>query len=492
MLGVRNRLRDTFGAVFMVYGMAAQAKRGGASYALAVGITLLSLTGDQAWAWEADVHDGLTKWLAIQAGYPEQQAEWIAQGNQELDDSWVTGAILGTILASCFGDDAAGSVTVHDNHFPSRSDPPASPTKRTVVAGETWQAGSLRQPPRLDGSQATFMALGRYLHTLQDSWSHQGDPDVPRFCKPELGWGHAVRRGGWSCHLADLTYRWHATDVPRMARATYHVLSTAQKKKSGKQWEMLRRKVEAFAGAQTKWKKDEWFKNEKFSDRSFLQGISLPDCERSAKSCTPYPYQKLLERWKQMTANRKHGVTEIPKEFTSLFEKFFSALIQQDIATVQYELDEALAEIALARALHVNGSCPQLYRTLFPFLLGEAFVEGRGAHHPLALCEMATQLHETGSNGISCTVAVDAAKKAIAGAATRGPGLKALADQSKPTPPFAYTVWPATASATYFAVVRFIHLPTDVLALRAEMVQGRPKITSFLWLPNEWSDARRR
>jgi hypothetical protein len=36
-------------------------------------------------AWEADVHFGLTKWLAIQAGFDRSEAETIAYGNQQVD-----------------------------------------------------------------------------------------------------------------------------------------------------------------------------------------------------------------------------------------------------------------------------------------------------------------------------------------------------------------------------------------------------------------------
>src|SRR2546427_8581932 len=107
--------------------------------------------------------------------------------------------------------------------------------------------------------------------------------------------------------------------------------------------------------------------------------------------------------------------SDIPSEVVELFGKFLGALTQQMVATMKSELiDESLAEVALARALHVTGSCPELYPTLFPFMLGKGFAEGSGAYQPLAVCELATQLEGPKRNGIPCDDAVAAAKTAVA------------------------------------------------------------------------------
>ena len=51
------------------------------SQVLLVAFSLFSSTGPSM-AWESDVHYGLTRWLAIQAGFSPEQAKWIADGDQ--------------------------------------------------------------------------------------------------------------------------------------------------------------------------------------------------------------------------------------------------------------------------------------------------------------------------------------------------------------------------------------------------------------------------
>jgi len=51
----------------------------GAALMLASGLPLTAA------AWEADVHFGLTRWLAVQAGFSAPQADAIATGNQRVD-----------------------------------------------------------------------------------------------------------------------------------------------------------------------------------------------------------------------------------------------------------------------------------------------------------------------------------------------------------------------------------------------------------------------
>jgi len=293
-------------------------------------------------------------------------------------------------------------------------------------------------------------------------------------------------RGGWSCHLADLTYRWNTTDVPKMAKATYDTLVRGRGGKAAMQWRTLEGKLGQFAVAKTKWQKDAWFKREGLADRRFLQGVSLPDCESGAKSCTPYPFETLVERWKEVSEAARPEAKNLPPEITSLFESFFNAMVSQSLATLQKELiDENLAEVALARSLHVDGSCPTLYSIMFSSALGKAFVDGRGGHQPLAVCELASALDAATRSGISCAAAASAAARAAEAASSRGPGLAALVEKVKPLRPFVYSVWPAQTPGVYWAFARFVHLPLDKLAVSAGPVEGRMKITGFVWLPNE-------
>jgi hypothetical protein len=142
-------------------------------------------------AWESDVHYGLTKWLAIHAGFTAQQASWIADGYQGIDKSWITDPLFTTIVACVQRDDTA-SRRMHDDHFPGQNSAPNAPDIRSVEAGYVQQAGNKRAAPRIINyaDEARFKQLGEYLRSFQDSWSHQGRPDFPQPpCNPKLGWG---------------------------------------------------------------------------------------------------------------------------------------------------------------------------------------------------------------------------------------------------------------------------------------------------------------
>ena len=245
-------------------------------------------------------------------------------------------------------------------------------------------------------------------------------------------------------------------------------------------------KLAAFASAKTKWEKDAWFKREGFADRTFLQSVSLPDCDSNAKTCTPYPYQQFVERWTKLVASGKISAPDVPKEIAAVLDQFFTALIAQGGAIVKQELvDRPLAEQALARALHVEGSCPQLYDTLSDFSLGGGFVTGRGAQQPLAVCELAAELRSNAGATISCADAIAAAQKSMAKNEPRGPGLAQAAAMLKSSRPYVYTVARDRKSGIYFASANFVHLPRDILLVSVEKVRDRPKVTSAVWMPNE-------
>jgi hypothetical protein len=70
----------------------------------------LSLFVTPSAAWENDVHYGLTKWLALQAGFTEQQSIWIADGNVGIDKSPITEPVHTTFASACVGNaDPTGS-----------------------------------------------------------------------------------------------------------------------------------------------------------------------------------------------------------------------------------------------------------------------------------------------------------------------------------------------------------------------------------------------
>ena len=436
--------------------------------------------------WEVDVHYGLTKWLAVQAGFTREQAELIANGDEGVDDSWMTSPVVNTIASACLRIYPKGAEIVHDNHFASQVDPPELPEKRIVVPSEVWRKNRIMQRPKLSGATDDFGTLGAYLHVLQDSWSHQGTPDIPPFCAADRGWGHAVLRGGWTCHLADFTYRWADKDVPPMAQSSYDALRVARGGKAQALTPDQLARIATFAKARTKWQKDAWFKAQGFADRSFLQGVSLPDCERGEPACRPYPYERLIERWRTLEAAPKLEAKDVPLAVLQLFERFFSGLVEQSGEMLEGALIErTLAAGALARDLHVEGTCPELYVKLNKFALGNGFLDGGGAQTPLALCELAAAFRQKGDAPIPCRDAVDNAQKAITESMPRGPGLRVLAAEVKPLKPYAYVVTRVPESDRYFALARFVHLPRELLLVGAERNGDATKVTSTAWLPSE-------
>ena len=214
--------------------------------------------------------------------------------------------------------------------------------------------------------------------------------------------------------------------------------------------------------------------------------MSLPDCERGAKGCLPYPYERLIERWKALEAAPRPELQAVPPAIQKLFADFLSGLIEQGADFLKgATIERSMAERALARNLHVDGACPELYATLNRYELGEGFLNGAGAQTPLALCELAAAVRQKGDAPIPCNDAVAVAKKAVSENTPRGPGLRELADQVKPLKPYAYVVTLVPEAETYFALARFIHLPRELLLVGAQMRDGVPRVTSTVWLPSE-------
>jgi hypothetical protein len=463
---------------------------------IGLGFVLLCLNPNYAKAWEADVHFGLTKWLALKVGFPEPVASLIAEGDQSIDDSTFTDPVYVTRKSACFfGNDVVGAVTIHDNHFPSQKDPPNSPSGRVVVPGEVWQSGRMRPVPNVDGSEASFLALGRFLHAFQDSWSHQGEPDIPRFCRADLAWGHPKARGGWLCHDADRTYLWNKTDVPAVARATYEVLATVFGKSPLADWNSIETRVYDFGAGASLQAKHAWFRAEGIDDASFLGKLDLPNCDVNG-SCDVKVFQTLVPNWSarvkdEWEATRTDAVIpdDVPNDIRAVFERFFQLLTAQnnDLAKL---IDPAAVEKAYSEALEIPGNCPLLFDSsgrptpLYLAMLGPGFVDGSGAHQFPEMCAQNTRA-ATGGAALSCPVLQAGAAQGEAKAQPRGPGLRAIQEFLQGTPPYAYSIAPGPEPDAYSALARFVHLPDDVLLVSAAKIDGRPKITRVLWAPKE-------
>jgi len=247
---------------------------------------LLLVPGSAA-AFERDVHFGLTKWLTLQAGYTQQQAEALATGTQRVDSGDMQ-FIESVATYACIGKDEESAAATARHHYPSAGRVPGPPERRTVIAGSDAARQMAITVTKVSPKQAGFMLykLGEGIHALQDSWSHQGVPEAPRMlegaiaCDPALAFGHPRSRGGWNSHKADLTHAWPA-DTLAMASATYELLLQypviGDEKRSPKQWTQVGPLLDGFIRASTKSQKKKWFVEQGISDVSFLEAISLPD-----------------------------------------------------------------------------------------------------------------------------------------------------------------------------------------------------------------------
>jgi hypothetical protein len=249
------------------------------------------------YGWETDVHYALTRWLAVKAGFSEADAELIASGDQELDDGKYSPAPWAMGLHIILTGDVSASKAVQRNHFPSYGDVPGSPAGRAVEpnskSAQEWALNEINFKIGPDGKsrQKALSDFGNSLHPLQDSWSHQGIPDIPFRpgwkARPSLSWGHPVKRAGWSNHDADLTYL-HVEDTVATAQETYALLleylnkHKELKAKDSIPWARLESEVRVFAQANTKEAKYYWFKRDesvplnRYGRPSFLRELSLP------------------------------------------------------------------------------------------------------------------------------------------------------------------------------------------------------------------------
>ena len=263
-------------------------------------------------AWEADVHYGLTKWLAIRVGFTPADAEWIAAGNLR-SDSGVLDATHLVPRYTCFGGrDIEAAMLARDRHFPTLDSLPAPPDQRQVVAGGPAATLPVNEIAltRRDTMQSDLerqwilTRFGAALHALQDSWSHQGTPDPPDVvCNKNLAWAHPEKRkapkdlDGWWSHQADLTPAWD-TDTEAMALATYKALKSFRANSPGwpwpntpdmpEPWPTLKPRVKAFQASTTKAWKRKWFTCEGFakSELDFLLRINLRNgSDRSNSPC---------------------------------------------------------------------------------------------------------------------------------------------------------------------------------------------------------------
>ena len=247
----------------------------------------LLLAAASCWAFESDFHFGLTMWLALKAGFNEREAATIATGSQRVDSGDMQYIDVGLMYA-CLGKDDVGARRAGEHHYSTIGSVPGAPETRAVVAGGAAAMKAAVTMTKVPPDQTAFMLLklGEALHILQESWAHQGVPDVPFGpksgidCDPSRAWGHPKARGGAESHHADLTRYWRA-DTLAAAKASYDVLlhfaPVQGVKRTPEAWEAIQPRLDGFIKAATKSQKRAWFVAQGIADVSFLEGISLPD-----------------------------------------------------------------------------------------------------------------------------------------------------------------------------------------------------------------------
>lgn len=331
---------------------------------LAGGLATVMLFAVPAYPWERDVHEGLTQWLAIQAGFSPDDARIIANGDEIVDDDPDTDPVWTEFKALLFNDqNDAENVQVH--HFPSEGKLRSEPARRRVEPHSPPSRKSLDAQIEMGckgrSLETALDELGKALHPFQDSWSHQGQPDTPLRPWPiinsDIAWSHPESRHGWSSHDADLTYLFPEIkeNAVKMAEATFNALATFREKnpcapKAGfdpTTWKSIEAQAGKFAEGRTRAEKREWFtKVGRFKDgeaEHFTWDINLPA-----------PDEDLTQRTRFRSKRRASAPPPekpAPPEFQSAADSFLKTwIIEKDPARaleVHVNLEQLQAQFVL-------------------------------------------------------------------------------------------------------------------------------------------------
>ena len=420
-------------------------------------------------AFESDVHYGLTQWLAMQAGFSTEAAQIIATGDQRVDSGDMQFIDLVMIYA-CIGHDDLGQRLAHDQHYPSAGALTGPPEQRSVAPGNPVAmkaAEDLVNTP-LDKSPYMLLLLGGALHTVQDSWSHQGVPDVPRpgdaiVCDPNRAWAHPAARGGWNSHKADLTMNW-PDDTVAMAKATYDIFARYPmppgKKQKPKAWDAIAPELGSFIRAATKTDKKNWFAAHGITDVSFLEGISLPDGKEPFT--LTWPGRKLPPL--PSAESRQHGVDD---SILAFFNRFFAQWMSSD--------DFAALATTFgpppAKRLKKPVADPELVARLTVWRLRD---HGRVA-------DIAHSLKPLSAKQRKEIAGLAKAGNALAHYGSAADAFFPLLPRGKdisPLLPFYVAVSNAGGNARAVAVTKLRHVPYDSIAVVAEQIDGQWRIVS--------------
>jgi len=447
---------------------------GHSKFAMAV---LLATWCARGFAWEADVHYGLTKWMALEVGFKTNAAQAIADANQDMDAS-VLDAINLMLHYACLGKDKVSSEKIRDHHFPVAAAVGRPPKDREVKPGGKAAfhlAEVVFSNPR--GIDIDLRDFGFALHSAQDSWSHQGVPDVPSVlglvhCDEGYAWAHGKKRGGWAEHSADITYRWHA-DTVAAAKATYDLMLRFLAKypnlrdKPTRNWSSIEPEVVEFQKAVTKTDKKNWFTKTKITDVDFLFEISIPDGKESFRS--------INSTWRKgRDAVVRKLAINVPQEVNLFFASFLIDWARtrntQTLVAQYVDANKVAARMGLGTLSETErrDSVAYSFRQWKVGDHGSAAASGHGpSGDPSIRREQIRQLDNTGP-----LVSYDTLTSAYL---ARPPG-----DDGPP-----YVIFPGKADGTaYVAAAKFRHAPYDVLLVTAEKDGSKWRITGLNWHPD--------
>lgn len=403
--------------------------------------------------YESDVHYGMTRWLALKAGFQPSQASAIALGNQRVDAGLMDTLALAPEYA-CAGKFADTARQAQERHFPAAKTLPAPAREREVVPGSVAAQKALRKlAATWHGKEGMHLAkFGEALHPLQDSWSHRGVPDAAAAigglkCDTALLNLHPAARGGGSSHDADLTHH-HAADLLAAARATYDALlaypAIAGLKRSAADWEGLRPALDAFARASTKAAKRQWFLAQGFEETSFLEGVSLRD------GPDPGPLRWIGRQLPPLTVNVSNQ-----HDANVQVRAFFDGVLARWLGDEKVEA--LLADVGAA------GASPELAARLRLWKMRDHGTAAALAHAKSPLSAAQLKRAEALTRDPKVFLRVDAVADAVF-------PLQALAPYATPLLPYVTSTLPPGAGNVprAAAILRLRHAPYDSIVLVAE------------------------
>jgi hypothetical protein len=433
-------------------------------------------------AYEADVHFGLTKWLAIQAGFEPWQADSIAIGDQRVDSGDMQYIALLPTYA-CLAHDKEAAERIGLLHFPAQGRVPAAPNQRAVAAGSEAAQRAVRDIWKSEPSQAVFRLylMGAALHTLQDSWAHQGAPDVPQplgplgACDPTFAWSNPSARGGWNSHKADLAHAW-PTDTLAMAQATYSALQRMPAvlgvKRSPKAWATLTPKIAGFLHASTKTEQRKWFAAQGVGDVSFLEGISIPD--GAERFDLRWPGRK-LPPLSTLQSTQHH----IDQDLLDAMSRFFT----QWVSTTDFD---ALAGQMAAPAGAARPAADA--QSLDPLPADKAELAARlrawriRDHGRIAELAHATQALNAQQRSELSRIAHDPGQLALYKTPAEA-YFPLLVNGPEPSPLLGFILYPVKdstrANARAIAVAKFRHAPYDTVVVLTERIENHWRIVAI-------------